>query len=89
MQSSRGDRRRQTPDRHERRRDLIYDDRTELLRHKRVSDTRFEKVKARFGSQGVVDTTGIVGCYSLLAMQLNVAQYKNPAGPGKRPRLPE
>ena len=69
--------------------EMIYDFATELIRNKRVSDTTFDKVKARFGTKGVVDTTGIVGYYTFLAMQLNVAQYKNPNDPGKLPRLPE
>jgi len=68
---------------------MIYDYTTELLRNKRVSDTTFEKVKARFGTKGVVDTTGIAGYYTFLAMQLNVAQYKNPKDSSKLPRLPE
>ena len=68
---------------------MIYDYTTELLRNKRVSDTTFEKVKARFGTKGVVDTTGIAGYYTFLAMQLNVAKYQNPKDPGKLPRLPE
>ncbi len=68
---------------------MIYDFTTELLRNKRVSDTTFDKVKARFGTKGVVDATGIAGYYSLLAMQLNVAKYQNPNDPGKLPRLPE
>jgi 4-carboxymuconolactone decarboxylase len=69
--------------------EMIYDFTTELMRNKRVSDTTFEKVKARFGTKGVVDTTGIVGYYTLLAMQLNVAQYRNPNDPSRLPRLPE
>lgn len=68
---------------------MIYDFTTELLRNKRVSDTTFNKVKARFGTKGVVDTTGIAGYYTLLAMQLNVAQYQSPNDPTKLPRLPE
>ena len=68
---------------------MIYDYTTEVLRNQRVSDTSFEKIKARFGTKGVVDTTGIAGYYSLLATQLNVAQYKNPLDPGKLPGLPE
>lgn len=68
---------------------MIYDYTTELLRNKRVSDASFEKVKARFGTKGVVDTTGIVGYYTFLAMQLNVAKYKNPNDSSKLPRLPE
>jgi 4-carboxymuconolactone decarboxylase len=68
---------------------MIYDFTSELLRNRRVSDSTFNKVKARFGPKGVVDVTGIVGYYSFLAMQLNVAQYQNPNDPTKLPRLPE
>jgi hypothetical protein len=35
----------------------------------------FERAKSRLGMKGVVDMTGIVGYYTFLAMQLNVAQY--------------
>jgi 4-carboxymuconolactone decarboxylase len=48
----------------------------ELLRNKHVSDATFEHAKSRFGRKGVVDMTGIVGYYTFLAMQLNVAQYR-------------
>jgi 4-carboxymuconolactone decarboxylase len=61
----------------------VFDFTTELLRNKRVSDATFERAKSRFGSKGVVDMTGIVGYYTLLAMQLNVAQYQD-AMDGKR-----
>lgn len=53
----------------------IYDFVVELLRHRRVADETFARVKALFGEQGVVDLTGIVGYYSFLAMQLNVARF--------------
>jgi 4-carboxymuconolactone decarboxylase len=60
----------------------------ELLRNKQVSDATFERARSRFGSKGVVDMTGIVGYYTFLAMQLNVAQYQA-AMEGKRlPRIP-
>lgn len=48
---------------------------SELLRTKQVSDATFERAKSRLGSKGVVDLTGIVGYYTFLAMQLNVAHY--------------
>jgi 4-carboxymuconolactone decarboxylase len=68
--------------------EMIYDYVSELLKTKRVSDATFDRVKARFGTKGAVDTTGIVGYYTLLAMQLNAAQYK---AKGQTPlkRLPE
>jgi 4-carboxymuconolactone decarboxylase len=38
--------------------------------------------------KGVVDMTGIVGYYTFLAMQLNVAQYPVAMDGKKLPRLP-
>jgi 4-carboxymuconolactone decarboxylase len=68
--------------------ETVFDFTSELLRNKQVSDATFERAKARLGPKGVVDMTGIVGYYTLLAMQLNVAHY--PAAPdGKKlPRGP-
>jgi 4-carboxymuconolactone decarboxylase len=55
--------------------ELVYDFASELMRNKQVSNATFDRAKARFGSKGVVDMTGIVGYYTFLAMQLNAAQY--------------
>ena len=66
---------------------IVYDYATELMKNKQVSNATFERAKARFGAQGVVDMTGIIGYYSFLAMQLNVAQYAPPKGAKKLPRL--
>jgi len=60
---------------------------SELLRTKQVSDGTFERAKARLGMQGVVDMTGIVGYYTFLAMQLNVAQYPGATDAKKLPPL--
>ena len=54
---------------------IVFDFTSELLRKKEVSDQTFARAKARLGMQGVVDMTGIVGYYTFLAMQLNVARY--------------
>ncbi|NIN36167.1 MAG: carboxymuconolactone decarboxylase family protein, partial [Gammaproteobacteria bacterium] len=43
----------------------------------------------RFGEKGVVDLTGINGYYTLLAMQMNMAQYPLPEGAKKLLRFPE
>lgn len=64
---------------------LCYDFVAELFHNKQVSDVTYEKARKRFGEKGVVDITGIVGYYTLLAMQLNVAQV---APQGAVPRLP-
>jgi 4-carboxymuconolactone decarboxylase len=68
--------------------EAVFDFTSELLRNKQVSDATFERAKARFGSKGVVDMTGIVGYYTFLAMQLNVAQYQVAMDGKKLPRVP-
>jgi 4-carboxymuconolactone decarboxylase len=52
----------------------------ELLQNKSVSDPTYANMTAKFGEQGVIDTTGLVGYYSTLAMILNVARA--PGQPG-------
>jgi 4-carboxymuconolactone decarboxylase len=52
----------------------------ELLQNKSVSDATYAGMTAKFGEQGVIDTTGLVGYYSTLAMILNVA--RTPGQPG-------
>lgn len=67
---------------------IAYEFVAELNHNKQVSDVTYEKARARFGEKGVVDITGVVGYYTLLAMQLNIAQTP-PSGPIPRlPRLP-
>jgi 4-carboxymuconolactone decarboxylase len=68
--------------------EIVYDFLTELNHNKRVSDATFERARARFGEKGVVDLTGIDGYYTFLAMQLNVARYRLPAGGEPLPRFP-
>ncbi len=58
--------------------EIVVEFATELLRNKQVSDRTFARAEKRFGKKGVVDLTGIVSYYTLLAMQLNVAQYPLP-----------
>lgn len=69
--------------------DIVYAFCTELHRTKRVSDTTFARAEARFGKQGVVDLNGINGYYTLLAMQLNAAEYPIPKDGKPLPRLPK
>lgn len=68
--------------------ETIHDFVSELLRTRRVSDATYEKARARFGERGVIDLTGIVGYYTLLAMVMNVAQTPPPAGGETLPRFP-
>jgi 4-carboxymuconolactone decarboxylase len=68
--------------------ETVFDFTSELLRNKQVSDATFERAKSRLGMKGVVDMTGIVGYYTFLAMQLNVAQYPVAMDGKKLPRVP-
>ena len=69
--------------------EIVYEFTTELLRTKRVSDRTFARADKRFGKQGVVDLTGIAGYYTLLAMELNVAQYAGPKDGLRLARFPK
>jgi 4-carboxymuconolactone decarboxylase len=69
--------------------EIVYEFTTELLRTKRVSDRTFARADKRFGKQGVVDLTGIAGYYTLLAMELNVAQYAGPKEGLRLSRFPK
>lgn len=68
---------------------IVYDFSIELHRNKRVSDATYNRVQQRFGNQGVVDLTGINAYYTLLAMQMNTAEYPLPKEAKKLPRFPE
>jgi len=69
--------------------EIVYDFSTELHNNKRVSDKTFERADRRFGKKGVVDLTGINAYYTLLAMQMNVAQYQVPKDASRLTRFPE
>ena len=70
--------------------EIAYDFVTELLATRGVSDKTYERAVAKYGEHGVVDITGIVGYYSMIAMQMNVARTALPEGkaPPPLPRLP-
>ncbi len=57
----------------------LYEFCDELIRTQQVSDTAYARLAAVFGEQGVVDTVGIVGYYTMLAMVLNTARTPAPA----------
>lgn len=69
--------------------EIVYDFSTELHKNKRVSDKTFERADKRFGKKGVVDLTGINAYYTLLAMQMNAAQYQIPKDGNRMARFPE
>jgi 4-carboxymuconolactone decarboxylase len=59
---------------------IVYEFCTELHRTHFVSDATFERTRARFGEQGVVDLLGVTGYYVGVAMILNVAAVPLPEG---------
>lgn len=63
----------------------LYEFCQELHRDKSVSDVTYAKALKAFGEQGVIDTVGISGYYTLLAMVLNTA--RTPAGATGSPVL--
>jgi 4-carboxymuconolactone decarboxylase len=64
---------------------ILYDFCQELHRDKSVSDATYARALKAFGEQGVVDTIGISGYYTMLAMVLNTA--RTPAGASGAPTL--
>lgn len=57
----------------------LYEFCQELIRTQQVSDAVYARMVETFGEQGVVDTVGIVGYYTMLAMILNTARTPAPA----------
>lgn len=61
----------------------VYDFATQMHRKRQVSDAVFAAAKARFGEQGVVDLTALLGYYTTVSMTLNLAEVPVPADGGK------
>jgi 4-carboxymuconolactone decarboxylase len=53
----------------------------ELINNKGVSDATYARMVGKFGEQGLIDLTSVVGYYTLLAMVMNVARTGVPDGP--------
>lgn len=64
----------------------LYDFCDELMRTQAVGDATYARMVSTFGEKGVVDTVGIVGYYTMLAMMLNTA--RTPPPDNGAPRLP-
>jgi len=64
----------------------LYDFCDELMRTQAVGDAAYARMMATFGEKGVIDTVGIVGYYTMLAMVLNTA--RTPPPDNGAPRLP-
>ena len=58
----------------------------ELLQNHKISDASFNAVKDRFGVQGTVDVTGLIGHYLLVGQIL--AAFDVELAPGTTPELP-
>jgi 4-carboxymuconolactone decarboxylase len=66
--------------------ETLYDLCHELHRNRSVTDATYARAVSMFGEQGVIDTIGIVGYYTLLAMVMNTA--RTPLPDGTPPPLP-
>ena len=60
--------------------EIVYDFCSELRQNHSVGDTTYARAVSKFGEQGVVDMTGLVGYYTTLAMIMNVARSPLPTG---------
>ncbi len=52
----------------------------QLLRRHRADEASFKRMQTRFGSDGLIQLTGAIGYYSLLAMTVNACELE--AAPG-------
>ncbi len=60
--------------------EIVYDFCSELRQNQSVSDATYARAVSKFGEQGVIDTTALVGYYTTLAMIMNVARSPLPEG---------
>jgi 4-carboxymuconolactone decarboxylase len=51
-----------------------------LLQHHRVDDATFQALRSRFGEGGLIELTGSIGYYAMLAMTVNACELE--AAPG-------
>lgn len=58
----------------------IVDFTKQLLQKHRVDDVTFEAIQERFGNDGLIQLTGAIGYYSMLAMTVNACELE--AAPG-------
>ena len=59
---------------------LVYDLCHDFYQDHRVDDATYERVVKRFGEQGAVDLTGLIGYYSFVSVTLNVFEVPIPPG---------
>jgi 4-carboxymuconolactone decarboxylase len=58
--------------------EIVYDYVSRLLTDGRVSDVMFQRARALLGEAGIVDLTGLVGYYTLLALTINAFEVPVP-----------
>ena len=59
----------------------------ELLQHRKVSHPTFEAAMTHFGQRGMMTFTNLIGCYALLAYNMNTYELEAPEHPTE-PALP-
>lgn len=52
----------------------------QLMRQHRIDPATFETLRTRFGNDGVIELTGAIGYYSMLAMTVNACELEAAAG---------
>lgn len=52
----------------------------QLLRRHRVDEASFKKIQSRFGDDGLIQLTGAIGYYSMLAMTVNACELEAAQG---------
>jgi 4-carboxymuconolactone decarboxylase len=57
---------------------IVYDFSMEINNNKGISDTTYNRAKARFGDTGIIDMLGINGYYNFLAIIMNGVRTENP-----------
>jgi 4-carboxymuconolactone decarboxylase len=67
--------------------EAAYDFCSELRQNQSVSDATYARAVSKFGEQGIIDMSGLVGYYTALAMIMNVA--RTPLPEGTKPPLAE
>ena len=65
--------------------EILYTFCDELHRNQSVSDATYGRAVQKFGEAGVIDTVGITGYYTMLAMVMNTA--RTPLPDGSKPAL--
>ena len=59
---------------------LVYEFAHGYYKNHRVNDDIYDRVRARWGDQGVVDLAGLIGYYSFVSVTLNVFEVPTPPG---------